>query len=218
MRVLVLDESPLFRRQLIVALERHPDIEVIGEASEADTGLRRTAELLPDVAILTMRLPPMGGRRAAAFLREVAPGIEVLIVVGPDDDPELARLARAGVNGFVPWEAATARCAVAVEQLVRKRPVLTPRAAAAVLAEYERLGRHAGSIQDDLFPPVLEERERQVLERLAEGSSLIGASENLAVGAPTAANLVRNALVKLQRHARAEAIVRSTPAPSTGGG
>ncbi|WP_208029217.1 response regulator transcription factor [Rhabdothermincola sediminis] len=218
MRVLVLDESPLFRRQLIVALERHPDIEVIGEAAEADTGLGRTAELVPDVAVLTMRLPPMGGRRAAVSLREVAPGIEVLIVVGPDDDPELARLARAGVTGFVPWEAATARCAVAVEELVRGRPVLTPRAAAAVLAEYERLGRHAGSIQDDLSPPVLEGRERQVLERLADGSSLIGASEDLAGGAPTAANLVRNALLRLQRHARAEAILHTAPAPSTGGG
>ncbi|WP_334143789.1 response regulator transcription factor [Rhabdothermincola sp.] len=218
MRVLVLDESPLFRRQLIVALERHPDIEVIGEAADADTGLRRTAELIPDVAVLTMRLPPIGGRRAAVSLREVAPVVEVLIVVGPDDGPELARLARAGVTGFVPWEAATARCAAVVEALVRGRPVLTPQAAAAVLAEYERLDRHAGSIQDDLPPPTLERPERQVLERLADGASLIGASDALAVGAPTAANLVRNALVKLQHHARAEAVLHAMHVPSTDSG
>lgn len=216
--MLVLDESPLFRRQLIVALERHPDVEVMAEAADSETAIRRTAELGPDVAFLTMRLPPIGGVRTAVSLREVVPGVEIALVVGPDDDPELVRAVRAGVTGFVPWESVTAQGGVVARALVRGRPVLTGQVAAAVLADYERMERHAGSIQDALVAPVLDERERQVLERLAEGRSLTGAGEDLALSPPTAANLARNALLKLSRHARTEAVLHAAAGPPASAG
>lgn len=210
--MLVLDESPLFRRQLIVALERHPDVEVMAEAADSETAIRQTAELSPDVVFLTLRLPSLGGVRTALSLREIAPDLEIALIVGPDDDRELGRAVRAGVTGFVPWESATARCGNIARKLLQGHPVLTTEAARAVLAEYEREGRNAASSTGALGAPVLDGRERGVLERLAAGRSLPEAGADLDLTSAAAASLARNALMKLSGHARTQAVLHAASA------
>jgi DNA-binding NarL/FixJ family response regulator len=213
-RVVVFDESPLFRRQLIVALERHSDIEVMAEAASSDTAIAITAEMAPDVAFLTMRLPPVGGVRTAISLREAVPGVQIAFIMGTDEDIDLVRAVKAGASGFAPRDAIVEHAGSMARALVAGRPVLTARVAAAVVAEYESLGRHSGSVQQQLAPPHLEQAEMAVLTRMADHRSAGEAAADLGIGTTTAANLARNAMEKLHRHTRTEAVAfaaRSTP-------
>lgn len=205
-RVLVVNESPLFRRALIVALEAHLDLEVVAEASEASAAVRRAAELTPDIAFAAIRLPG-GGARIALSLRETVPGIEVAVLTVPDDGPDAVRAIRAGARGFVPRDSAVAQGAEVARALVAGRPVLPPNVAAAVLTEFGRLGREATSVQRSLAPPTLDPREAQVLQGLAERRSIGLLAADLDLRPTTVANLARNAIDKLHRHARSEGVL-----------
>ncbi len=205
-RVLVVDESPLFRRSLIVSLEDHHDIEVVAEAAEGATAVDRARELTPDIAFVSIRLPG-GGARLALSLREVVPGIEVAVLAVPDDLPDAIRAIRAGARAFVPRDEAAVHATGITRALAAGRPVLQPAVATLVIAEYARLGRQNASVQQTLVPPALDERETAVLTELARGRSLREVADVLALPAVTTANLCRNSLDKLHRHARAEGVL-----------
>jgi DNA-binding NarL/FixJ family response regulator len=196
-RLLVLDESPLFRRRLIVGLEHHDDIEVMAEAADAHTAIVRATELAPDVVFLTAQLPPDGGVAAAAAIRELLPGTAMLMIVGPDDEAELIGGVQAGVLGFAPREAVTGHGGPIARALAAGRPVLTARVATAVLDHHDQ-----GSA------PALGTAERTCLEHLAAGQTLGQVATDLGVPTATVANRVRNVLEHVHRRARDEALRR----------
>ncbi len=200
-RLLVLDESPLFRRRLIVGLEHHDDIEVMAEAAEGHTAIVRATELAPDVVFLTAQLPPDGGVTAAAAIRELLPGTAMLMIVGPDDEPELIPAVQAGVVGFAPREAVTGHGGPIARALAAGRPVLTARVATALI------DHHDPAVGPDL---ALEEAERTCLEHLAAGQTLGQVATQLGVPTATVANRVRNVLERLHRRARDEALLRES--------
>lgn len=205
-RVLVVDESPLFRRALIVALEGHPDIEVVAEASEGTAALKRARELTPDVAFVAIRVPG-GGARMALSLRETVPGMEVAVLTAADDLPDSISAIRSGARGFVPRDTAASYATDVARALVAGRPVLQPTVATLVQQEYDRLGRQHGSVQQTLDPPRLDPRESAVLAGLAQGKSLREVADSLGLAPVTTANLCRNSLDKLHRYARAEGVL-----------
>lgn len=204
MRVLVADEFSLFRRQLILALEAAPDIEVMAEAGESALALDQVRIFAPDVVFLGSHLPPTNGVRTGNAIRKVLPTTELVIVLDPDDDTPLVRAVRAGASAFVPRESVAKHAPVIARAAASRRPILTRSAARTVLAEYARLARSAGSVQQQLEPPAADERERQVLEGLAKGQSFSEAAADLGIDVAAAATSTRNALLKLERHARLE--------------
>jgi DNA-binding NarL/FixJ family response regulator len=211
--VLVCDELPLFRRQLVLALEQAPEIEVLGEAPDADVAVMVAEQLAPDVAFLGMRLAPIGGVRAARRLRRLLPRIGLAMAIDASDEQheaDLVRAVRAGVTAFLPREHPDEHAIDVARGLVVGRPVLDEAAANAVLADYASLAATPRAVGP--APPSLEPRERALLEVLASGRSLAEASTTLALSATTGSNLVANALEKLRRH------VRTTAAAATAGG
>jgi DNA-binding NarL/FixJ family response regulator len=196
-RLLVLDESPLFRRRLIVGLEHHDDIEVMAEAADAHTAIVRATELAPDVVFLTAQLPPDGGVTAAAAIRELLPGTAMLMIVGPDDEAELIPAVQAGVVGFAPREAVTGHGGPIARALAAGRPVLTARVATALIEHH-----------DPTVPDLaLGEAERTCLEHLAAGQTLGQVATQLGIPTATVANRVRNVLERLHGRARDEALL-----------
>lgn len=216
MRVLVCDEFPLFRRQVVLALEAAPDIEVIGEAPDTDTARNVAQQIGPDVAVLGTHLPPYGGVRTAAALREALPGIGMALAIDPDNEREareLGRAVRAGVTAVIPRDAVAGHAVSVTRSLVHRRPVLDAATATVVLADYRQMAARAEAQPEARpRPPTLEPREQQVLEQLARGNTLTQAAANLDLPAVTTSNVVANALRKVHRYARLSARIRALAA------
>jgi DNA-binding NarL/FixJ family response regulator len=202
LRVLVCDEFPLFRRQVVIALEAAPDVDVVGEAPDADVARAGAEHATPDVIVLGTRLPPGGAASAAVLLRRLVPAVEMVLAVDPEDvrdDLELRRALRTGVVAVLPRDAVTAHAAPVVRAAAAHRPVLDARTAGIALDECNR-ARLA------LEPP-----ERAVLEHLAGDGGITSAAEALGLPVVTASNLVANALRKLRRSADTRTGRASTP-------
>jgi DNA-binding NarL/FixJ family response regulator len=203
----VCDEFSLFRRQVVLALERADDIEVIGEAPDSDVAKTVAEQTAPDVVLLGRRLPPSGGLAAAAALREALPTVAMAFAFDLDDERaerDLRHAVRAGVTGFVPRDLLPEAAVSVVHALQSGLPVMHERAAVAVLAEYDALdeeSRPTGSAT-----VLLEPRERGLLRQLADGATAVAAADALSVTPEAGSNLVVNALAKLHRHARLAAL------------
>jgi DNA-binding NarL/FixJ family response regulator len=206
---LVCDESALFRRQMVIALEADPRIEVVAEAPDSDAARGGALQHAPDVAFVSADLPPLGGDRTTLAVRETNPGVMVILVYEGDEADRsgrvLARALRAGAHALVPRRVAVEVAAATVQSLARGRPVLEPVLARSVLAEYA-----------DRRTPTLTARERTVLEQIAGGATTDAAAAAIGASVHTAENLVANALAKLQRGARAEGRARLRGTRATG--
>lgn len=203
------DESALFRRQMVIALEADPRIEVVAEAPDSDAARGGALQHAPDVAVVSGDLPPLGGDRTTLAVRETNPGVMVILVYDGDEaDPSgrvLARAVRAGAQALVPRREAIEVAVATVQTLGRGRPVLEPVLARVALAEYT-----------DGRTPTLSARERAVLEQTAAGASTDTAAASIGASVRIAENLVANALAKLQRGARAEGRARLRGTRATG--
>jgi DNA-binding NarL/FixJ family response regulator len=202
---LVCDEFSLFRRQLIVALESGPDVEIVGEAGDSDSALELARSGAPDVVFLGTQLPSWGGVRTGSAIRELLPLSQLVVIFDPGDHAELLRGVRAGASAFVPRESVTRHAAVVARSVTGNRPILTRAAARTVLYELERLDGGSGSLQGPVGPPPVDPRELAVLARLGEGDTFAEAAGAADMDLGAAATMVRNALLKLERHARTEA-------------
>ncbi len=121
----------------------------------------------PDVVVIGGHLPPIGGVRTAAALREANPGVALAVVYDPDDEREereLRRAIRVGVSGVLPRGSADDAVVEVARGLVAGRPMLDAFAAEVVLSDYTQLG---ASSDLDVPAPTLDPREQQVLEQLA---------------------------------------------------
>jgi DNA-binding NarL/FixJ family response regulator len=207
---LVCDEFPLFRRQLVVALEKAGDVEVVGEAPDAEVAVIVAEQLAPDVAFLGLRVPPIGGIRTARRLRHLLPSIGLALAIdggGEGQERDLLRALRSGVTAFVPRDQLDGIAVDVARGLVRRRPRLDALEAVAVLADYDAAASEASGA-----PRLsLEVRERAMLEALAAGTSLPDAAAALGVSLTTGSNLVTNALLKLHRHFRTTGPPGRTP-------
>ena len=100
-RILVVDDHTLFRRGLTALLQRDAQFEVVGDAADAGEAQRRALELQPDVILLDNHLPGVNGVDALPALREVAPGVKVLMLTVSEDERDLAAALRGGACGYL---------------------------------------------------------------------------------------------------------------------
>lgn len=197
MRVLVCDDYPLFRRRVIIALEAATDIEVQAEAADSDRARSLAVDLVPDVVLIGMRLPQMGGVHTAADVHEAVPSAALVMVVTPEDEQTFVAAVGAGVTGFVLRDAAVDQAPAIVRAAVAGRCLLLPGVAAAVVSAYDEAARRPSRGRPR---PALPDRERAVLDHLMAGRSSLEAAEAMGLAPATAANLVRTAVLRLSRY------------------
>jgi DNA-binding NarL/FixJ family response regulator len=204
--VLVCDDGALGRRQVVVALEASERIEVIAEAADGDTALAEALEATPDVIWLGVQLGGLTGVRLIASIHELVPSARFVVMCGPDDADIRARALRVGALALVRREDAPA-CAVEVtESVAWGRPWLDPHDLQILHSTYAALSRQAGSVQQQLSPPVLDERVQQVLEGLAQGAEPAEVAARLGMSESSVHSAVATALERLHRHSRSEAM------------
>ena len=201
-RVVVCEEHALFRRGMIVALERDPHVEVVAELASADD--LDSSDVTCDVVLLdiTGSLRPIG-ETVAQVLRRLPLALVVLAV--PDEsDPATYDALRHGAAGILHKDIAIATAAPALRAVQAGNVLLTTFLATRVLAEYGELAPRARAGED---VPTLTEDEHRLLTLIADGSPATAVAVAARLPAVTARNLVRNAVVKLQRQVAADATV-----------
>ena len=198
-KVFVLDDHELVRRGLVDLLSSAPGLDVVGEAATAKEGLERILAIRPDVAILDGRLPDGSGIDVCRDVRSALPSTYCLILTSFDDEDALLSAVLAGASGYVLKEVHGTGLIDAIRQVALGRSLIDPGLAARVMKRAL------------LGPPVdarlaaLKEREREILNLIAEGLTNRQIGAELFVSAKTASVHISNILRKLGVSTRVDA-------------
>jgi DNA-binding NarL/FixJ family response regulator len=194
--VAVVDDHPIVRQGLTAALDDEPDFQVVGAAGSAEEALALVERLRPDVVLLDLELPGMGGVEAIPRLLGSCPGVGVLVFTAYDTDERILAAVRAGATGYLLKGAAVADIARAVRAVAAGDSALEPRVAATLVAAV-RAPRGAGSLTG---------REREVLRLIAEGQLTKQIALALGISERTVKFHTGSLLRKLGADTRAQAV------------
>jgi DNA-binding NarL/FixJ family response regulator len=204
-RVLLVDDHPVFRHGLTALLEALPDVEVVAEGADGATAVRLARELRPDVVVMDLQMPGVDGITATRQIVEALPGTGVLVLTMFADDDSVFAAMRAGARGYLVKGADSPDVQRAITAVAGGEAIFGPGVAERVLGYLTRpLSAH-----DDVVFPELTDREREVLELIAAGKGNHQIATHLSLSPKTVRNNVSNIFAKLQVADRSEAIVRA---------
>src|SRR6202047_1321939 len=169
-RILIADDHEVVRRGLCALLQAREGWEICAEAKDGREAVEKAVQLKPDVVILDVGMPNLNGLAATRQLTQHNPGCKVIVLTITDSDQVIREALDAGARGFVLKSDAARDLISAVEALQRNRMFFTPRVNDMVLAGFLDKG-HNGSNGDSSKSPTLTQREREVIQLLAEGKS-----------------------------------------------
>ena len=207
-RVLIADDHPAFRAGLRLLLESLDDVEVVGEAATGAEVVELAVEHLPDVVVMDLQMPVVGGIEATRAIVARAPEVNVLVLTMFEDEDSVFAAMRAGARGYVLKGAGQEELARAIRAIASGEAIFSPAIATRVIDFFSRS-------RDDQPPqafPELTDREREVLGLIAEGLPNPEIMRRLVLSPKTVRNHVSNIFAKLQVRDRSEAIVRAREA------
>jgi len=185
-RVVISDDHQLFRRGLRMVLEAEDDIEVVAEAADGQEAVARTEELAPDVVLMDVRMPRMGGIEATRLIRQLFPTTRIIVLTVSDEEDDLYGAVKAD----------------AVRSVHAGQSLISPSLAAKLLADFS--GQTPTDDHSRAARPRLSDHEVAVLKLVALGRGNDQIAEQLDVSEGTVRNHVANILVKLQMRAQIE--------------
>ena len=198
-RVFLLDDHEVVRRGLRNLLNAEPDIEVVGEAGTAESGLTGMLALRPDVGLLDVRLPDRDGVRVCREIRSALPGTACLMLTAYGDDQALLGAIMAGAAGYVAKQTSGRELVGAVRAVAAGRATLDADAAQRVM-RYVRDGTSA-----EAQVSALSAQETRVLDLIGDGLTNREIAERMLLSEKTAKNYVSSVLTKLGMHRRSQA-------------
>ena len=203
-RVLLADDHGVVRKGLRFLLTQDPDIEIAGEAEDGREAVRLAAELLPNIVIMDIAMPQLNGLDAAQQITKANPRTAVIMLSMYSDEEFLIRALTAGAKGYLLKDSAEADVLRAVHAVAQGRTYFTPSIAHALLEDYMRRLQQEG-VQDRY--DLLTDREREVLQLLAEGRSNKDVAALLNLSIHTIDTHRTNFMQKLGLHNTAEIVI-----------
>jgi two-component system, NarL family, response regulator NreC len=201
-RVLIADDHALVRDGIKALLSLTPDIEVIGEATDGRQAIDRCRELKPDVVLMDIAMPGLGGLEATLELKREAPKTRVLVLTQYDDPEYVRRFLKIGVAGYVLKRMLGSDLASAIRSAAQGGLVLDPQVA---MEAVQRAPKQGGAETEDLYE-TLTDREKQVLRLVALGSSNKEVADSLRISVKTAMTHREHLMEKLNLRNRTELI------------
>lgn len=203
-RVLIADDHGVMRRGLRLQLEQFPDLEVIGEAADGLAAVQLVGEHRPDVVIMDIAMPGLNGIDAAAQILKAYPKTGIIMLSMHSDEEYLLRALSAGARGYLLKESAEADLDRAVRAVAQGKSYFSPTIQATLMDDYVRQLRQKG-LQDSY--DLLTEREKQVLQLLAEGKSNKEVATTLDCSVNTVATHRMHLMQKLDLHSSADIVL-----------
>jgi DNA-binding NarL/FixJ family response regulator len=208
LRVLIADDHPLFRHGIQALLSATPDCEVVGEAQTGEEAVALATELQPDVILMDIQMPGNNGIEATRQILHTNPHIRILMVTMFEDDASVFTAMRAGARGYVLKDTEKAELLRALRAVGSGEAIFSP-AIATRLIEFFSRPHPAAPLH--AFPD-LTDREREILDLIAQGQSNTEVASRLILSPKTVRNYVSSIFSKLQVADRAHAIIRAREA------
>jgi len=197
-RVLVVDDHPVWRDGVKADLEASGSVEVVGEAADGGDAIERALDTMPDLVLMDLNLPTVSGADAIRRIVEATPHVKVLVLSASAAEPDVLEAVKVGASGYLLKSATSAELVEAVLRVVAGEPVFSPSLAALVLGEFRRIS--AGTQAE----PGLTARETEVLKLVAKGYTYKEIADKLFLSTKTVQNHVQNILTKLRLRKRYE--------------
>lgn len=207
-RILIAEDSLPFRQGLQNLLQSVDDVEVIGEAGTGEETTRLAYQLQPDVILMDIQMPGINGIEATRQIINASPHIRILMLTMFEDDESVFAALRAGARGYLLKGALKAEIVRAIRGVASGDAIFGP-AIAKRLMQYFAASKPAAPAQ--AFPE-LSDREREILDLVAQHHTNVEIAERLSLAPKTVRNHVSNIFTKLQVADRAQAIMRAREA------
>ena len=199
-RVLLSDDHRILREGLRSLLEKEPDIELVGEAEDGRSTLELASRLKPQVVVMDISMPDLNGIDATRKLLEKLPSVKVLALSMHTDQRFIEGMLRAGATGYLPKDCASEELVRAIRTVLSNQTYLSPSIADVVRRDYLSQRRGADiSVSRDLT-----EREREVLQLMAEGKNTKEIASRLQLSVKTIETFRQHIMQKLDLHSLAE--------------
>ena len=205
-RILIVDDHTLFRSGIKLALQRHEGFDVVGEAGDGLEGIKRAKQLKPDVMLLDLHMPGIGGVEALRVLAEEVPETQVVMLTVSEDAEDLLETLRAGARGYLLKNIDTEFLLESIQRAVRGESVMSPQIAHK-LADFLRVQPKSNAAVVEVNPGKLSPREREIIVMLAHGSSNKEIARILNLSESTIKIHVQGILRKLNLAKRVQAAV-----------
>jgi len=202
-KVLIADDHTLVRQGIRSLLALAADIEIVGEAADGREAVKKVRQLSPDVVLMDLAMPSMGGLEATRRIRKEFPATKILVVTQYDDSEYVIPVIEAGARGFVTKMASPLELASAIQAVYRGESFLSPSAAAILVEECQLKTGEEG--EKDSYQ-LLSDRERETLKLIAEGHTAREIAEVLVVSPKTVEWYKTNLMRKLSLHNTADLI------------
>jgi DNA-binding NarL/FixJ family response regulator len=206
LRILIAEDHPLYRKGMISLLQSFPEFEVVGEAATGEEAVARATQLQPDVILMDLQMPEVNGIEATRRILQESPNIRVLVVTLFEDDDSVFMALRAGARGYVLKDADEEEVVLSIRAVGRGEAIFSPAVATRVLAYFSK-----PAAPPQVFP-TLTDREREILNLIAQGHPNPSIARELSLSTKTVGNYVSNIFTKLQVADRAQAIIRAREA------
>src|SRR3981081_1289987 len=214
-KILLVDDQPLFREGLRTLLSVQSDFEIVGEAGNGEEAIKLARTLQPAVVLMDLQMPVLDGVAATRCLKTEQPDCRVIVLTTFDDDENVFDGLRAGAVGYLLKDAPSEKLCEAIRLAARGESFLQPSVAAKVVAEFARLPSSASTTPAYPQPnpagriDPLSDREREILSLISAGASNREIANTLFLAEGTVKNHVTNILGKLGGRDRTQAALKA---------
>lgn len=217
-RVLLVDDQPLFRRAIATLIQEQPEFTVVGEATDGREAIEQAHALTPDLIVMDVEMPVMNGVEAVRVLRDELPSIKIVVLTVSESEDYLLDAIRFGAHGYLLKDLRPEQLYEMLRAVMRDETPLSPAIAGRLLREVRELGTGSDrtaapspTSQPQARPAtpdirtILTRRELETLQYVADGLSNKEIGTRLSITEGTVKNHVHNALEKLQLENRIQA-------------
>jgi DNA-binding NarL/FixJ family response regulator len=197
-RVMIVDDHPVWRDGLRADFERSGIAVVVAEAADGGDAIERAREAMPEVVLMDLQLPTVSGVEATRQIVADSPHVRVLVLSASPEESDVLEAVKAGASGYLLKGSTGAEVVDAVRRVRNGEPVFTASLAGLVLGEFRRMATK------DPGEPRITAREQEILKLVAKGYTYREIADTLVISVKTVQNHVQNILTKLQLRGRYE--------------
>lgn len=211
-KILIVDDHPVFRQGLCDVLDTDPDIDVVGEAADGEVAIEKAHQLMPDVILMDINLPTINGLQVTRRIKSQSSDVKVVVITGHDDAEQVIHALRAGASAYCPKDITPESLTQIVRNVHEGKYVVDEKVMThdeVVSWVRQKIGNFSGPLigdPDEMFIP-LSPRETEILEHVTRGMSNKEIAFKLGISHQTVKNHMTAILRKLQVDDRTQAAV-----------